>query len=510
MGKLERRGYQFKLLNLIRKEARNKRNIILELDAGLGKRIVSYLLYRQLSKEERALMITPTVSSLEDTVSTFERLKEDEKLDKLGYIYGRTGKYQRKKALKQTQFLISTPISLAHTLKKFEDERSPLSNFDFLLLNEIDKVVRRTAVRRSKRRSEEKKEENEGIKFVKAKNLNHEEMQREARPLFTYPWNSLREKISPETCIVGMSATLRDKHMVKEGETGRFRSELETLVKDFLPHKEVRTIRMGSLISSTDLKAYLPRNISIVKPIGVLDANIQKITSDITKKMEEVKEKIYARYPDLFEKKDFKHIKKGFALLPKSSSLREKFFRLSLYRKFVVASVPSHYRKFLRRLPRGGQKEDLLSLVPEESGKVEKISEMVKSWIDRGKKVAVMVSYIRTGVEIKRELEKQGNVFLVTGKTHDRKEILDTFKTSEKSTLILTPVGERDLDLTSVDLLIIHDVVNTVKTMYQRLKRARGALVTFLYYKNTHEKRKVYSVLDKIREKYPWTTKIAG
>lgn len=508
MKKLERRGYQFKILSIIRKAALKDQNVLLELDAGLGKRIVSYLLYKRLSSEERALMVTPTTSSLEDTVSTFKRLKENEEdsLGEIGYIYGKTRGNVRQMALKEAKFVISTPISLAHTLEKIEE--NTLSGFDYIILNEVDKIVRRTGVRRKTKR-EDKQKEDDTIKFQTAKDLEGKIGKIEEKPLFTYPWNVLRKKIPGDTCIIGMSATLRDKHMVKDKKTGKFESELKTIVEDFIPEKKVKIVRMDSLIRSTDLESYIPKNISLVRPIGISDPHVEKITTTITKKLDEIKEKIYEEYPELFEKKDFKHVKRGFSLLPSHSVLRRNFFKFALLRKFVVASVPDHYKQFLYRFPEKSTREKLLPLVPQRSHKITKTVELAKSWTERNKKVAIMVSYIKTASKIKKKLENSVETFLITGDTYNRHEILETFKESENSTLILTPVGERDLDLTSVNLLIIHDVVNTVKTMYQRLKRARGALIIFLYYKGTHEKMKVYSVLDKIQKRYAWTTKVS-
>lgn len=507
---LERRGYQFKLVNVIQNAAANGENVLLELDAGLGKRILSYLLYRSLPPDKRAIMITPTSSSLEDTVSTFNKLKEceEESLGKIGYIYGKTRGDLRKQALTEAKFLIATPISLTHTLKKLAGANEHPLNFDYLILNEVDKLVRRTAVRPEDVKYIERKD-TETVTFQTARELRGKERELQ-RSLFTFPWNWLRNQIPKQTCIVGMSATLRDTHMVKMGDTGQFRSELKTIIEDFMPHQQVKVVSMNSLLKSTDLQSYLPKNMSLVRPIGISDPQVQKLTREITQSMKSIKREIYTEYPDLFEKKDFKHVKKGFSLLPENSPLRRQFFKLSLIRKFVVASVPNHYRKFITKFPDVNKRKALVSLVPERSSKIQKVVELTKSWIEEEKKVAVMVSYIKTAREIKRNLQNKVNVFLITGESYNKWETLESFKTSKQSVLVLTPVGGRDLDLPSVDLLIIHDVVNTVKTMYQRLKRARGGLVIFLYYEGGHEKMKVYSVLDKIDKRYPWTTQVSN
>ena len=74
------------------------------------------------------------------------------------------------------------------------------------------------------------------------------------------------------------------------------------------------------------------------------------------------------------------------------------------------------------------------------------------------------------------------------------------------SVLIMTSVGERDIDIPQADLLIVYDVVNTVKTMYQRMKRTRGGKVLCLCYQDTFEEKKVNRLLNEIAKRYPWSS----
>ena len=67
-------------------------------------------------------------------------------------------------------------------------------------------------------------------------------------------------------------------------------------------------------------------------------------------------------------------------------------------------------------------------------------------------------------------------------------------------------VGERDIDIPQADLLIVYDVVNTVKTMYQRMKRTRGGTVLTLCYRDTFEEKKVNRLLSEIAKRYPWSS----
>ena len=70
----------------------------------------------------------------------------------------------------------------------------------------------------------------------------------------------------------------------------------------------------------------------------------------------------------------------------------------------------------------------------------------------------------------------------------------------------MTAVGERDIDIPQANLMIVYDVVNTVKTMYQRFKRTRGGLVLFLCFRETFEERKVNRLLQEISKRYPWSS----
>ncbi|MHA1676142.1 MAG: hypothetical protein ACTSU6_03080, partial [Candidatus Njordarchaeales archaeon] len=58
------------------------------------------------------------------------------------------------------------------------------------------------------------------------------------------------------------------------------------------------------------------------------------------------------------------------------------------------------------------------------------------------------------------------------------------------------------------DLVLVHDVVNTVKTMYQRFKRGRRSFVLILVYKDTFEEIKVKKLLDRMQKLYPWSISI--
>ncbi|MCK4279739.1 MAG: hypothetical protein KAW94_04105, partial [Candidatus Thorarchaeota archaeon] len=50
--------------------------------------------------------------------------------------------------------------------------------------------------------------------------------------------------------------------------------------------------------------------------------------------------------------------------------------------------------------------------------------------------------------------------------------------------------------------------INTSKTMYQKFKRTRGGLVLLLAYSGTSELRKVKGLMQRILDRYPWSTAV--
>jgi ERCC4-related helicase len=130
--------------------------------------------------------------------------------------------------------------------------------------------------------------------------------------------------------------------------------------------------------------------------------------------------------------------------------------------------------------------------------------------IQEQNKVAILCSYISTIDEIEQALNilnKEITIFRLTGKVFNRSEVLNNFRNhSGPCVILLSPVGERDLDLPQAERIIIYDLINSVKTVYQKMKRGRGGSVIFLYHSETSETIKTGRVLRNIMEKYPWST----
>jgi len=505
--RIERRRYQEFIIAEILKAKKMGKNLIVELDAGMGKRIISYLLIRYLSPDDNILIITPSQASLKDTVSTFKQLYKSEKknVDEIGYVSAGIPAKMKRSMLTHKRVVVATPISLVNILRK---EPSLINRFSVIIINEVDKVVRRAA---------EKEEDSDLPVITTAKEISEKTASKRKKIVLTYPWNELKNLIPKDVCLIGMSGTLRDKHILKtlSGDV-IFKPELETLVETLFPKdRKLEIITMDMLLSRTDAYVYTIRNITIVNKIEVRDEKIETLVNVITDEITKTAEKIATRYSKMFAEKNIEKIEKALPLIPETDYLKRKFLRLALIRRFILASVPEHYSRFLKRSVvrkilenKTGSKID--DLIPEKSSKILKIIEMTKNWISLNKKVTILTSFIRVAKKIKQELEKLGlKTYLITGQVLDKGQILEKFKhDSSTSVLVMTPVGERDIDLAEIDLIIVHDIISTVKTMYQRIKRGRKCIVAILYYGNTFEERKVNKLLERMKKQYPWSLKV--
>jgi len=165
----------------------------------------------------------------------------------------------------------------------------------------------------------------------------------------------------------------------------------------------------------------------------------------------------------------------------------------------------------IKKLIKEHRQVDLEDILPRESKKMQAIIEIMRSWWEhRESSIVILASFVRTALDIIKRLRNEGvnNVLLLTGKVKNKKLVLEKFKSMKQTVLVLTPVAERDLDLPEAGLVIVHDVVSTAKSMYQRIKRSRRGLVIILYYKNTHEEKKVKVLLTRIIKRYPWSVRI--
>jgi len=489
--KLEARGYQLYIIGRILKACGSGRNIIVELDAGMGKRVISFLLTKYLNPSDRVLFITPSRASVRDTYNFFEKLAREGNLKgfKFGFLSSGIGSSYREYIIKNNNFIFTTPVTLANILSK----NPMLSKFDYIILNEVDKYVKR-------------------VSYVP---VYDEVTDYLAQYQLVYPWPKLKFLLPKEACWIGLSGTLKDVHTIRSRDDAMFKPELETIVKVLYPKgKEVDIVKMDDILSKTDASKYIWSNLTVVKKIPVNDRIIKQILDGLTEAIGDITKILASRY--LKEKENelvsSELIEKAISTIPRDDVNRIRFLRLALIRKFITASVPDHYKRFIlrpsiMRIMRRKIENFAENMIPHESSKVSRAVKIAKEWALSGKKVVILSSYIVTAVEIQKKLKEHDiKTFLLTGKTHNKGKIINSFK-EEKSgaVLIMTPVGERDIDLPEADLLIVHDVINTPKTMYQRFKRGRRAYVAILYYNETYEEEKVNKLLNRIKNKYPWS-----
>jgi superfamily II DNA or RNA helicase len=179
-----------------------------------------------------------------------------------------------------------------------------------------------------------------------------------------------------------------------------------------------------------------------------------------------------------------------------------------MLRKYVYAMPPKQFMKMFygKYVKTYFNVSELRKSFPEISAKTTRVLQIV----NKHKKTLVLTSYLEMVSQIQNVLEKAGHsVLKVTGQTRDKGAVLKQFREDETiSALILSPVGERDLDIPQAEVMVICDSINTSKTMYQKIKRTRGGLVVLLAYSGTSEEHKVNRLMQRILERYPWSTAV--
>jgi ERCC4-related helicase len=194
--------------------------------------------------------------------------------------------------------------------------------------------------------------------------------------------------------------------------------------------------------------------------------------------------------------------------LPITDELKGRYSGLLMLRKYIYA-MPS--KQFLRMFYGDYIKHyfnvnDLRKAFSTVSAKTMQVLKIAKEH----KKILVLTSYLEMVAQIKEVLEKSKlNVLTITGQTKDKSDVLRSFREdADKHVLVMSPVGERDLDIPHAEVMVVCDSINTTKTMYQKFKRTRGGLVILLVYSGTSEERKVDRLMNTILKRYPWSTAI--
>jgi ERCC4-related helicase len=340
-----------------------------------------------------------------------------------------------------------------------------------VLINEVDTLVRRTGTRTA----------------------------------IVFPWPTLLMYLQ-DKWLIGMSGTLRDDHAVFNNEQVQIRRELDTL-KEHFPGAEMITMED---LYDTDVEEYLEPTFLTVYTVNdpkvrsiskVIDELIRNTRTDI---MNELAEEDNLHLVD----GDARRVHLMLERLPITEELKGQYSGLLMLRKYVYAMPP---KRFLRMFHSDYMKHyfnvsELRRTLPEISSKVTRVLKIALKY----KKTVVLTSYLEMVAQTKDVLEKAGlNVLTITGEVRDKGEVLKAFREDDDiQVLVMSPVGERDLDIPQAEVMIVCDSINTSKTMYQKFKRTRGGLVILLAYSGTSEERKVSSLMKRILDRYPWSTAI--
>ncbi len=459
--KIEPREYQKLILNLIKLHAEKRKSVLLELDCGMGKRVITYEILTSLFPDKRIILVVLSSSSLHETKEFL--VNEYGGVKGFNWIGPGISNTYAQKILKESRVVLCTPQKLSNIIKKASNDF--INDFDIVIINEVDKLIRRMGSKR----------------------------------VLVYPWSDLINKLN-SSLFIGMSGTLRDSHYVLDQEQLEIRKELDTLV-EFLTNVEL--IFMDYL-AGTDVTKFTKE--TIIEAVPVEDPAISQISAIIGQQLREAYSAIQAELKEEspeYLKQAQKTGPQALLQAPVSESLRAKAQSLTLTRKYLFSMMPAQLKKFLWNL--SDVDESMLPITPQ---KVLKTVEIAKNT----NKTVILCSYIRTAKTIVSHLTRAKiKPFLITGQIFDKNAVLQSFrKYNGKAAIIMSPVGERDIDLPEADKLIIFDCVRTTKTVYQQLKRIRGGIGVFLYYNNSYEAKKVQSVISDILERYPWSTKVSS
>jgi hypothetical protein len=303
-----------------------------------------------------------------------------------------------------------------------------------------------------------------------------------------------------------MSGTLRDDHAVFTKEQFEIRSELSTL-QEYIPGAELITMED---LYNTDVEGFLEPTLLTVG--RVTDRKIRSISRIIDELIRDTRNEIMNELEAEGNLEmvagDTRRVHLLLERLPVTEELKGRYSGLLMLRKYIYAMPP---KQFLRMFYGDYLKHyfnisELRRTLPSVSAKTTRV---LKIAIEHNKTL-VLTSYLEMVSQVKDVLKKAGlSVLTITGQTRDKGEILRSFREDTgQSVLVMSPVGERDLDIPHAEIMIVCDSINTTKTMYQKFKRTRGGLVVLLAYSGTSEERKVQKLMARILTRYPWSTAV--
>jgi hypothetical protein len=263
-------------------------------------------------------------------------------------------------------------------------------------------------------------------------------------------------------------------------------------------------------LASTDVQQYIhPATIDVVPVHHPAIHALSLVLDDL---IQSTREEIYSSVQEEGEKearalsRSARMLHLLLADLPIPAELGERYSTLLMLRKYLYGMTARSFRRFLHH-PVLASQIDLERIMKDWPLTTPKTLQ-VRDLATQANKIVAISSYLPVVAEIEGLLSKaKVRTFTLTGRVLDKGPVIAQFKAAKPpAALILSPVGERDLDIPDADLLIICDVVNTTKTIYQKMKRTRGGRVVFLTYADTSEVGKVRRLIDNIMQKYPWST----
>jgi ERCC4-related helicase len=466
--RFDTRQYQEHILQRIKEN--RERNILVELDCGLGKRVLTYKLITEQFPKTRFVITVNSSSSLVETAQYLE--KEYGGVEGLGVLSPRVQGPRREQLLRESRVVLCTPRVLANILKK---GNLTANDFEGLMINEVDTILRRVG----------------------------------QNQVLIQPWTYLLEFFK-DNWIIGLSGTLRDDHVVFTQEQLQIRDELQTLA-EFLPNVEL--ISMNELVG-TDLAEFIKPTILDAVPVKnpviramslVIDDLIQSTREEIYRVVREESNQSLGGLPD-----STRTLHLVLHELPISEELAQQYSGLLMTRKYLYGMASKSFRRYLHH-PTLKPHIDIDRMM-QDWPKVTPKSLQARDLALKAKKTVILSSYLNVVSEIDQLLTEKGiQTFQLTGRTQDKQAVLTEFKLAEvPAVVILSPVGERDLDLPDADLLIICDTVNTTKTIYQKMKRSRGGRVVFLVYADTSETGKLRRLIDNMMDRYPWSSRLGN
>ncbi len=451
------RPYQEKILNLSLASIKNGENPIIELDCGMGKRLLTMWLSKKLLPSHKVIILLNSSASLFETKRFMETVLPTKV--KLRILTSQIPSSMRWKLLNEGDIILSLPQTLANTLKRHGGSFPPEPSWA-IIINEVDQIIRRTSY----------------------------------RIVLKQPFQLLLSNLEDKV-VICMSGTLRDEHYVMDDSQLQIRQDLETL-RGIIPRS--RVIYMDDVWEEA-------RNFVTVTSVEVIlieDTWTKGVADVLELHIAELREK--AKQLGIPIRSDRGAVSTGY--FPEDEE-QEKLLK-TLSRAYLV-------RKYLFAMPARNAVQHLYSLfskkdvteawqnLPVIRGK----TQMIFSLLHKARFGVVLCSYLSMQNEIASLLKAKGfHVFTVSGKTPNRAQVIETARTfSEPRILVMSNVGERDIDLPEADVLIIYDVVNTPKTVYQKLKRSRDGKAFVLAYKDTQEENKVGKVLGKVGLRYSWS-----